>query len=104
MAELNITKGEWRAEGTNVVVNGKILGHNLPVMIAQAYDPNDHLHSTDIAKANAHLIAAAPGMYEALKKVFARQEIVKGRVVLRGMPTEDEIFEIDEALAKAEGK
>lgn len=46
----------------------------------------------------------APKLYEALKAVFAHQEIINGRVVQRGMPTESEIFMMQKSMTEAEGK
>lgn len=58
-----------------------------------------------ITEANAHLIAAAPDMYEALKELYA---VVKGECP--SLLDEDSggdsrlALEIESALAKAEGK
>jgi len=58
----------------------------------------------EITKANAYLMAAAPKMNVALKKVMARQEVENGRVVARGMPSSEEILEIAKILAEAKSK
>ena len=51
----------------------------------------------DSSEANAHLIAAAPDMYEALKELVS--DFKQG-----AMPNFDEIPEFEAILAKAEGK
>jgi len=53
------TKGPWTADETTVKV-GRLT-------VAQAYDPENCLRTTDMGKANARLIAAAPNMLEALE-------------------------------------
>ncbi len=52
-----ITKGEWMVEGDCYIIAGEEYKHSLIADIATANDNYE---------ANAHLIAAAPDMYEAL--------------------------------------
>ncbi len=47
---------------------------------------------------------AAPLLVEALEMVMARQEIIDGRVVERGMPSSEEILTIQRALSAARGE
>ena len=58
-------------------------------------------------KANAHLIAAAPEMYEALKAVLEGSSLDPsnpGRIWERQTPSSKAILKAFEALAKTEGK
>ena len=84
------TKGEWIADGCNVLCEDGT--------VAVVYDPFDSPHTTDTAKANAHLIAAAPEIYEALANIVQRLD--KGLALGETL----EMKPARRALAKAEGK
>jgi hypothetical protein len=82
------TKGEWQI----TTRDGRV----------SIYDESNRLLSTmiDGSLANAHLMAAAPGMYRALKKITE----LAPRDKLR-LPYAIQVVEIAEkALTKAEGK
>ena len=81
---MKYTKGEWKVEGFNVFDND---GHS----IASCGTYSERKHGECIT--NAHLISAAPDMYEALKE--ARLHCSGGTNL---------ISRIDQAIAKAEGK
>ena len=92
---MNYTKGEWRVKGCSV--DGE---DGYP--IASTY-PDTRLTSPEslrLKKANAHLIAAAPDMYEALKRLLKMVPEDCGGCI----KTETAWIEAQEALAKAEGK
>ena len=57
---MNYTKGEWKKEGNKV----KVFGRGI---IAICPSPTDDYGVLEFV-ANAHLIAAAPEMYKALKR------------------------------------
>jgi len=81
---MSYTQGEWKhiEDGVIVAEDGK--------QIASVF-PRDR-------KANTHLMAAAPEMYEACKAMIAR---------LAGWGSESphaEVSQMKQALAKAEGK
>lgn len=80
MSEARFTKGPWGEK--NVLVRGlNFLSHaNYP---------------TELGKANAHLIAAAPELYEALEDVLNSKEIVNDDPLVN---------KIIAALAKARGE
>ena len=91
------TKGEWKVKRQRIISvdNGNEI-------IATTKSPP--LMPTGQAEANAHLIAAAPDMYEALK--VARNEIERLAMVTgyEGEAHFPKLEQINEALAKAEDK
>jgi len=95
---MEYTKGKWIvtqwASHNDVHVSSNIL-IGIPTFIANCGNPGiSSLPHNPEALANAHLIAAAPDMYEALKKLTDL-----GRPLSRG-----DMSEGNKALAKAEGK
>lgn len=102
---MEYTKGEWEvtkwASHPNIhvsVEDGK--GFRF---IANCGNPKDDtLPTNPDAEANAHLIAAAPDMYEALKELIDHMTMTKGAFA---RPTLADVKRMaDKALAKAEGK
>lgn len=95
MSELKATPGPW-----HVVHNGAYREINLgdcecSPSIAQVC-PSQFLENGDNEEANAHLIAAAPELYEAL---------LLAKSWLEGWASADaELATIEEALAKARGE
>lgn len=98
---MNYTKGEWKAaipEGSNgywlVASNGK--------EICTIYE------SVAEIEANAHLIAAAPALYEALKALkewkLANPDIGNRPGLPVGLTGNEIKLMVDKALSKAEGK
>ena len=93
---MNYTKGEWK-----VISGFKIRCGIEQMFVADCWTselqlPRPRLHE---AEANAYLIAAAPELYEALKKLVGFDEIGgngKDHYIL--------IKKAKQALAKAEGK
>ncbi|KKL83493.1 hypothetical protein LCGC14_1974220 [marine sediment metagenome] len=92
-------KGEWKysedREG-NPGVGLYFLGEmsRIHAIIAKVFGKD-----REEAEANAHLIAAAPAMYEALKGARDRLELLNDKT--EGFRLE---MQIQQALAKAEGK
>jgi len=86
MADLNYTKGEWKTykweEGFRLESN---TGENIAYSI--------------IGEANAHLISAAPEMYEALTEIYSTC-----RQFLLLPQNNSTMIKSGKALAKAEGK
>jgi len=63
MENLKFTKGEWTAEGSNVLTNNRLVANCL----------GNGINITDEDKSNAKLISAAPDMMKALMKA---QEVI----------------------------
>lgn len=61
-------------------------------------------HASKNAQANAHLVAAAPAMYEALKNILALQLDCDGVTVKLTEYHCHQVREAQAALAQAEGK
>ena len=88
---MNYTKGEWKAGNVDVVTKS--------THIANCYsESNFKRPSIGEALVNAHLISAAPDMYEALKLYQSHQEGTSGHYCWKCAEA------INKALAKAEGK
>ena len=106
---MNYTKGEWKAKrghpSTNFTIfvehGDKMIGEiKIPDIetIALLYPPdNMPFDKGDVAEeANAHLISAAPDMYEACKEMLEELKITKGAAGIW-------LVRWAKALAKAEG-
>jgi len=81
---MNYTKGKWKVDKQGRDYPNMVIEPTSGRVIADCYD----------SEANAHLIASAPDMYEALREICRRYD-------------EDGILDISparKALAKAEGK
>jgi len=93
------TKGEWQMLHT---IDGKFNIFTDKGLIGRVWD------NIEGAEANAHLIAAAPRMYEALSKF--RDAMLSDSVKLysKGLPSQVEmeklIEQMKQAIAKAEGR
>ncbi len=91
---MEYTKGEWKVRSGFKVTAGEE-----QTWVADCYPYHEkHPRPRVIeAEANAHLIASAPDLYEALREAQITLRVLQpsGSAVLR---------EIDKALAKAEGK
>ncbi len=97
--KVGITKGGWVADNGDSEIWG-VFSEIDADGIAYLCEPNGKpLRSFEEAEANAHLIAAAPDMYEALKNciIDAGQPLTKGERLHR-------IKYAKAALAKAGGK
>jgi len=90
--EMNYTKGEWIAKRIQTS-ECEVWAGKLIVAICPFQTPI----SGDERKTNAHLIAAAPDMYEALKRLIKMMPDCGGCI-----KTEAAILEAQEAIAKAE--
>ncbi len=91
---MNYTKGEWKVAGafgtTIVSETGEFIATTTSIFAEPRERPKD--------EANAHLIAAAPEMYEALRTALADlEEDVQA-------PLLDSVKLAKRALAKVEGK
>jgi len=97
---MNCTKGEWKVNTINGV---RVQTKNKFICLLSDTDDEDEII------ANAHLIAAAPEMYEALTKIVAEGtrciEITQQDRPVRDIYNIDEVDRIArQALAKAEVK
>ena len=95
MADVKFTSGPWRVfttkDGSKLVGVGEQTGEGITDCGFGMWGGGDAE-----ALANAHLIAASPDLYEALKEA---------RIALNGGPiTEGLCHQVDAALAKAEGQ
>ena len=99
---MNYTKGEWTREEVNdQLICLKELRDGAYYYIAEIWQPNGM--PDEEYEANAHLIAAAPDMYEALKMLVydIRKEDAASAKVWGLLHTADKL---DRILTKAEGK
>lgn len=95
MAELNYTKGDWKV-GYYLVYSGE---PNFPILVCNT---DVGIVSESEKTANAHLIAASPSMYKALRE--AQNYLSFNRLDRAGSSGFWVVDEINKALAKAEGK
>lgn len=117
MAETKFTEGPWRGCHNGTCPCGYIFGDEGEVYVAQAIGPGnvqngmpDPYPTEEAQTANAHLIAAAPELYEALSA--ARQQLITlgGEVVEEGGKIVSDPIQaavlavIDAALARARGE
>ncbi|KKN73575.1 hypothetical protein LCGC14_0398910 [marine sediment metagenome] len=88
------TKGEWLIEGNEIVTDDWRMIVKLP---------DDYRTLTDEDRTNAQLIASAPELLGACKRVVNCKEIVggMGKAILISYET---LSIIEQAIAKAEGK
>jgi len=93
---MNYAKGEWEAVGRTVRDS-----EHIEICVCSTYQESPN--------ANAHLIAAAPDMYEALKIElpwakewirYLRNTVGQGQ----GQNADEQFVIADKALAKAEGR
>ena len=92
---MEYTEGDWKvqSDGETICREG--------ARVARAYDPEHPERATPTTRANAHLIAASPDMYEALKKA---NRWISMRANPRDRADHALADEIDQTLAKADGK
>lgn len=92
------TQGEWEKQG--LIIATVATPQNDGVIIADCRTSNN----LNEMEANAHLIEAAPEMYQALK--FAMPYIAKmvADNVNTAIPPKQALERVEKALAKAEGK
>ena len=88
---MNYTKGEWKLDncGTAIFASNRLVANCGGYSLSQ--------HETETLaenKTNAHLIASAPDIYEALKEIINSETIT----------SKDNFNKALKALAKAEGK
>ncbi|MEC9061535.1 MAG: hypothetical protein VYC55_08000 [Pseudomonadota bacterium] len=94
MSEAKFTKGEWRVRGSEVGVVDESDTQSYGMMLSIARV--DEYDFPDEYKANAHLIAAAPEMYNLLERLTNPNNCKKDIIHLLG--------EADNLLAKARGE
>ena len=90
---MNYSKGEWKVN-CGIRANGELIATTEALkrnLTKDGYNATEEI-------ANAHLISAAPDMYEALKDLQKAIENGKERIGAGRW------FNLDNALAKAEGK
>lgn len=97
---MNYTKGEWKSEFNGHTADMSCAKYSVVTDRELICDLN-RISDNKKTEANAHLIAAAPDMYEALK-IFASQEYLIGTGTWQ-LPY-DKILQIQQAIEKAEGK
>jgi hypothetical protein len=100
---MNYTKGEWKVEEDNLGCKNIIVDKQEIFSIGG--DTNEIGYTTGLSNeeqdlANAHLIAAAPEMYEALKEMVRHFN----QDVLNTYFDNKTLNPAKQALAKAEGK
>ena len=104
---MNYTKGEWKVEYPNwtmiaVLTMDEEVGYETYKYIAEVNPCEDGRFLDGEETANAHLIAAAPDMYEALKGLCIAYNMDEHSIILNQDP---EYWERTfKALAKAEGR
>lgn len=102
------TKGPWKVgpEAQELICNGKLTRRYIPIYEASfnqpewaVNEPTDHphpiiagVHISEEAEADAHLIAAAPEMYEALVQIRKLAGKIEGKATTQS-------FEIAEIIA-----
>lgn len=87
MSEAKFTKGEWKIQDDGYGMIGVILKKGLGILIGR---------KSKETQANAHLIAAAPEMYDLLERLTSHDNCKKDIIHLFG--------EADNLLAKARGE
>jgi len=93
---MNYTKGEWEVDRHTVYALGKYGSNRFSAHIQHGWDGGEETPQAEL-EANAHLISAAPELYEALKALTSYVSIMG-----YFKPEKQEQFR--KALAKAEGK
>ena len=97
---MNYTPGPWNARGTTVWADAETppMGHEI---IANTRTARGDAHDM----ANAHLIAAAPAMYEALKQAMEDIEAIHEKYFPGPGwgPASRMVSQMAEALAQADG-
>ncbi len=69
------TKGPWTVRGPDKAsIVGRRRDSDLPLHVAEVSLPIDDGHEYEMQKANAHLIAAAPELLEACRKLLAEHK------------------------------
>lgn len=96
---MNYTKGEWEVRRYVAPVAG-----NQAAITCKEVWAGERRIASSINEANAHLIASAPDLYEALKRMMEWQIIEGDRIVKRSVPTHGTIYAAQKALDKAEKK
>ncbi len=94
MANTGYTKGEWKIDNRTVYSLNTRGTNRFSCHVQEADDDMGRRISDAEVTANAHLIAAAPDMYEALNLVKPGKELNWDIFMLKAK----------QALAKAEGK
>lgn len=101
MSELKATPGPWHAEENNIHTGSVATCHWNGEQWWEVWTPM--WVDGGSAKANAHLIAAAPELYEALEEMVERYAPGYHDCIDNGLP-ECEICNARAALAKARGE
>ena len=99
---MKYSEGDWTTIGTTIFLN-----NDYRRVVAQAFDPDKPQHTTPTAEANAHLVKAAPAMYEALKEcvvAMTLDEECDHDVGICWCSYKNARFRAQHALASAEGK
>lgn len=101
MSKAKFTEGEWgqsHRKGSGGMYNTEVYDHKgetICILAWHAVDEGNGVTSTD-REANAHLIAAAPDMYNLLERLTSYDNCKKDIIHLLG--------EADSLLAKARGE
>jgi len=105
MAELNYTKGNWYIDCNNA--DDATRDYDVFAWIEGSKQYPCHIaeinHCTEEVEANAHLISAAPDMYEALKKTQLLVSSIDTDNLVDKSAKDTALSVIKKALAKAKG-
>ena len=109
---MNYTKGEWKQEEFEMQPSfGEPIKHIFISSNSGEYSNRTLVDvgfwrdfPEDMVKANAHLISAAPMMYEALKQAKETIHAWHGDIVWDLYQQSPEMKKVNEAISKAEGK
>ena len=94
MSETKFTKGEWQVSGDGLNVNSG------GCRVARAYS-GSNIAYVQPARANAHLIAAAPEMYAIIANIVKYSKLNDSSV---NEYTHNSILSFEKLLAKARGE
>ena len=99
--QAQFTPGPWVVKSTDEDINTKTIIDSNEFWIAKVLNFNRVSDDIRESQANAHLIAAAPAMYEALSELvkYLREEVAD-----EALDTWAPVFKAAMALAQAEGR
>jgi len=97
---MNYTKGEWNVTRNNL---SKVTLPSKLTVRSNTGCPIAILTDSERSIADAHLIAAAPDLYEACKGLEKVFELTKANSQWRSSYADQKVEAMEQALAKAEG-
>lgn len=100
---MSYTKGPWRVSSSTIVFsdNGylQVICNTLPLLYAEIQEKDIAMEE---ASANAHLIAAAPNLLEALRNIVSMSRAANWDKATTGRQLL--LDDAEKAIAKAEGR